>query len=143
MATGYGRTVLCADALRTGRYARGQYALAQSLYHRITTPRGSLEEPSAAAQAYGDDISDALGSDAAPDLGAVLAQRVRASFLKDDRVLDAGVTASVSPIVGEEGLAEVSLEVEITPRDASGNFAFTLGVSEAKGVVLKAVRGLA
>jgi hypothetical protein len=143
MATGYGRTVLCVDALRTGRYARGQYALAQSLYHRITTPRGSLEEPSAAAQSYGDDIADAIGSDAAPDLGAVLAQRVRASFLKDDRVLDVGVRATVAALEGEAGLAEISLDVEVTPRDASGNFAFTLGVSEAKGVVLKAVRGLA
>ena len=73
-----------------------------------------------------------------PDFAAEsLPVQVRAELLKDDRVSDVAVTAFVSTTPG--GLTTVVLNVTAVLADESGDFAFTVAVTDVTTTLLGAV----
>jgi hypothetical protein len=121
---GYGREVWCFGGLRTGRYATGAMLVAQAVYRRLTTPRGTLQGGDDEG-AYGLDLSAYVG-----DLGPAAAARmlpglVRAEVLKDDRIVDALVTVTDA----DNGDSTHALTISIQAALASSGEAFQLTLS--------------
>lgn len=91
-ATGYGIDLVCRDDLTaTMRETRTDTieSLAQDLYHRQITPRGSLpDDPD-----WGIDVLDLLNRGATPQHIAAVPLIVAAELRRDDRVRDVTVTA--------------------------------------------------
>lgn len=123
----YGTDTWVLDHVRTGRMATGVTLLAQALYRRLTTPRGTLDDGDEGI-VYGLDVCDFLGREASPDFVDSLPAAIEAECLKDDRV--SSVTATATATTDAAGLTSVVVEVEVTPFDESTNtFTFTLAVS--------------
>jgi len=105
----------------------GRTALVQALARRLTTKHGMLEwigdDPE-----YGHDVREYLGEDVGPRAEFVIASRVQAECLKDERVRAAQVTPTLTA-------GRLSLAVRIT--DAEGPFRFTLAVSDVSVELLK------
>lgn len=127
MATGYGVEMYCLDRVRTGKYVRGRAALAQAIYRRLTTPRGTLRGGDE-EQAYGLDLPGFVGRVAVPVAAASLPGVVRAELLKDDRILDVDVEVAVD--APENGLVTYTLTIAVTPADETEDFSLTLAASE-------------
>jgi hypothetical protein len=112
--------------------------LAQALYRRLITTRGTLQagHPDFARgeDTYGLDIAGFIGD--VGDEAAVIALpgRVRAELLKDDRVRSVDVTASVAR--ASNGESEISLVINVDPIDDAESFALTLSVTEARALLL-------
>ena len=101
--------------------ATGRRALAQAIARRITTPPGTMAwAEGAAGDSYGIDVRAFLGD--ASDAGASfrVAALVQAEALKDERVLGADASASITDGV---------LTIAIRLADADGPFKFVLAVS--------------
>jgi hypothetical protein len=133
VSTGYGLDTWCLDTLQPGRYARGPTLVAQALYRRLITPRGTLrggDEESA----YGFDVSAYCGSVGYDTALAALPGLVRGELLKDDRVSEVTVTATMS----ESGTGELAIElsIDVVLADESQDFTLTLGVSSAAVAIL-------
>jgi hypothetical protein len=133
MATGYGRDLWARDQILTGRYANGPELVAQAIYRRLTTARGTLVDGDD-GQVYGTDISDFVGMvgpdsaiDALPDV-------VSAEVLKDDRVESVDVSAAITR--DSAGLATVSLALDVRLRDSEDDFTLTLAVGDAGTVIV-------
>lgn len=132
----FGTDVWCTDSIRTGRLARGRQVVAQALYRRVTTPRGMLrggEEEGA----YGIDLVGYVGA-----VGTALALRalpgiVRAEFLKDDRVADASVAATISRAT--PGVISVVLQVNVVLIGEGEDFSLTLSVDATSVTILGGV----
>lgn len=137
MAIGYGVDTWCDSGLRTARYARGSRALAQALFRRLTTPRGSLRG-SPEAEAYGLDISQFIGHASSPIVLASIPSQVRAELAKDDRVLATDVTV-YDVATGADGLVAITLEIQVTPADETDAFNMTVVVDRASGAILQGV----
>ncbi len=138
MAAGYGSTMWCTDVIRSGRRATHRQVVAHALYRRLITPRGTLRG-SEAASAYGFDVSGYVGA-TSPDFAAEsLPAQVRAELLKDDRVSDVAVQAFVST---SNGLTSVVLNITAVLADESGDFAFTVAVTDVTTTLLGAVTAL-
>lgn len=136
MTAGYGADTWCLDEMRPGVMVRGPLLVAQALYRRLITPRGTLRGGDE-AQAYGLDLSEYVGAigvatavDAVPGL-------VRAELLKDDRVQDVDVRATT--IRATDGTLSLSLEIAVVLADSGESFALTLRVDEAAGVLLEEI----
>ncbi len=127
MATGFGRDTWCTDSLSPGRYVTGKLLLAQAIYRRLTTPRGTLRGSDEAA-AYGFDVSAYVGV-VGEDAANVLPAQVVSEILKDDRVLNATCRATAS--TGTNGLVTVLLEIDVEPADETEDFTLTFSVTEA------------
>ncbi len=135
MAVGYGSTMWCTDTIRSGRRATHRQVVAHALFRRLITPRGTLRD-SEQAGAYGFDVSGYVGA-TSPDFAAEsLPVQVRAELLKDDRVSDVAVTAFVSTT---NGLTAVVLNITAVLSDESGDFAFTVAVTDVTTTLLGAV----
>ena len=137
MALGYGVDLWCDSRLQTARYARGSRALAQALFRRLTTPRGSLRG-TPEAEAYGLDISQFIGSASQPIVLASIPSQVRAELAKDDRILATEVTV-YDVVTSADGLSAIMLEIQVTPADETEDFSMTVSVDRASGVVLMGV----
>lgn len=105
----------------------GRVALAQALARRLTTKHGTLEWINDNPE-YGHDVREYLGEDVGPRAEFVIASRVQAECLKDERVRAAQVTPTLAA-------GRLSLAVRIT--DAEGPFRFTLAVSDVSVELLK------
>jgi hypothetical protein len=105
----------------------GRTALAQALARRNTTEHGLLawigDDPE-----YGHDVRQYLGEDVGPRAEFVVASRVQAECLKDERVRAAQVTASL--VAGR-------LTIAATITDADGVFRLTLSVTAVSVEVLR------
>lgn len=125
----YGSDLYMFDQLRTGRVATGTTLLAQAIYRRLTTPRGSLDDGDEGV-VYGLDLAEFIGRQATPDAIANTGPALEAEILKDDRV--ASVTAVVSAVTGTDGLVETTVVLTVVPFDetADGPFDMTLAVSD-------------
>lgn len=126
MSTGFGRETWCLDSLSPGRYVTGIVLLAQAIYRRLTTPRGTLRGSEEAA-AYGFDVSSyvgAVGSDAVN----TLPEQVISEIQKDDRVLAA--TCAATATEDSAGSIQIDLEITVTPADGGADFTLTLSVTE-------------
>lgn len=105
----------------------GRAALAQAIARRLTTRRGLLEwigdDPE-----YGHDVREYLGEDVGPRAEFVIASRVQAECLKDERVRAAQVTATLTS-------GRLTLSIKLT--DADGPFRLTLAVTGVTVELLK------
>ena len=123
----YGQDTWCLDALQPGRYASGATLVAQALYRRLITPRGTLQ---------GGDLESVYGLDVSGYAGAVgyaaavqaLPGLVRAELLKDDRVSEVQVSALLVPMGA--GLVNVQLALVCTLANEGEEFPLTLRVSD-------------
>lgn len=130
---GYGTDLSCTDDLDerlTEVDSQSTRALAEAVYRRITTPRGSLpDDPD-----YGIDIRGFLnrGTTAAEILA--IAGQTRAEIEKDDRVQEAQVTVSPSRL-GDS----MTVDIRVTPEDPGlGDFDLTLAVT-GSDVIMEAL----
>jgi len=133
MSTGYGTDLWCLTSVQPGRLVSGKLLVAQAIYRRLTTPRGTLRGD----LSYGYDVVGLIGAIGTEAAATVLRFAVRAEVMKDDRVQDVDVTvtrAIVGP--GEESLT-ISLSVLLT--EESESFTLTLTASD---VSLDVVGGL-
>lgn len=136
MALGYGGGMWCTDQLRSGRRATHRQVVAHALYRRLITPRGTLR---------GGELASAYGFDVAGYVGAVgidlalrsLPTQVQAELLKDDRVSSVSVQATRS--IDSAGLVYITLQVSAQLADESGDFTFTLVVTDLTVTILGGV----
>lgn len=133
MAEGFGTDLWCYDSLQTARLASGVELVAQAIYRRLTTARGTLDDGDD-GQVYGTDVSDFVGMVGPDNAVDALPDVVVAEILKDDRVERADVSASIARDTA--GLATVTLEIECTLVDAGESFTLTLGVSDVSTALL-------
>lgn len=118
----YGRDTWAVNGVRSGRLVTGTLLVAQALYRRLITPRGSLLYD----LSYGLDLSEFVG-EVGPELAAAaLPGMIRNELTKDDRVSDVDATITVST----EG-AETTLVIEIAAvlADSGEEFSLTVAVS--------------
>lgn len=104
----------------TAEYAvvSGRTCLAQALARRLITPRGGLiDDPN-----YGFDLTQFLNADMSPTDIAQCESGTEGECVKDERVLSADASVSVTPTG--------SLIVTITVTDADGPFSLVLAVSD-------------
>jgi hypothetical protein len=127
MSTGYGRDTWCLDSLQPGRIVSGRTLVAQALYRRWTTPRGTLRGKGEES-VYGIDVVGIFGSMALPAVLAALPGRMRAEALKDDRVLDVRVT--LSSTTDSAGLTTVVASAQVTLADDAESFTLTLSITD-------------
>lgn len=136
MAQGYGIDTWCFDALQPGRLVSGRLLLAQAIYRRITTPRGTLrggEEE----RVYGLDLSGYVGAVGVERSAAIFPTIIRAELMKDDRISSVRVTAAVSS--DATGAVYVSTTVDVEPVGELESFSLTLAISEVTTAVLGGV----
>lgn len=133
MTTGFGRDTWCADALQPGRLVSGNTLLAQALYRRWTTPRGTLRGGDEEA-VYGIDVVGMVGSLALPQLLASMPDMMRAEALKDDRVADCRVT--VVRTTASDGTVTIYPSAVVTPADGNESFTMTLAVTDVTVTLL-------
>lgn len=129
----YGTDTYCYDAIRTGRLASGVDLLAQAIYRRLTTARGTLDDGEEGT-VYGLDILDFVGTIGTDNAVAALPDLVIAEVTKDDRV--DRVEVSASTVRGTDGLVTVNLDVDVFPADASQSFTLSLAVSDVTVALL-------
>lgn len=123
----YGTDTWVLDQVRTGRMATGVTLLAQALYRRLTTPRGTLDDGDEGI-VYGLDVCDFIGRDSTPDFVDAIPAAIEAECLKDDRV--SSVQATATATTSSAGETSVLVEVAVAPFDESiSAFTFTLSVS--------------
>jgi hypothetical protein len=127
--------------LQPGRYAQGSEVVAQAIYRRLITPRGTLipldDEGGDEESAYGFDVSGYCGAIGYPAALQALPALVTGEILKDDRVLPTIVVKSTL-VPGNDGEDAIELDVRGDLADESGSFAFTLSVT---AVSVEFVRG--
>lgn len=130
MSVGFGQDTWCVDSLQPGRVARGATLVAQALYRRLITPRGTLrggDEESA----YGFDVSAYVGAVGYATALQALPGLVRGELLKDDRITpNLDVVATIVDSGEGAGLQEIRLEISAELADESGDFSLTLAVTD-------------
>jgi hypothetical protein len=121
----YGRDTYCTDQIKSGRLVSGNMLLAQALYRRLITPRGTLRGGEAEAN-YGFDLLGLLGTTATSADIASLPSQIRNELMKDERVDDVEAT-----VVAAESNAVVTYEITITVEPVEGDeFEFVLSVDD-------------
>lgn len=126
MAEGYGTDIYCWDQIVTGRLVSGPELVAQALYRRLTTARGTLrggEDESV----YGFDLCDFIGRVGSQQAIDALPGAIEAELLKDDRVLS--VDVAVTPVSGKDGLVSLTVRVSAVLHNETDSFDLTLSVS--------------
>lgn len=129
----FGTDTHCYDAIRTGLLVSSVELLAQAIYRRLTTPRGTLDDGDEGL-VYGLDLLDftgTLGTDEAVD---AIPDMVIAEVLKDDRVDRCEVSASIER--GTDGLVVINLDVDVFPADESQSFTLSLSVNDVTVALL-------
>ena len=121
--------------LTTGRMATGVDLLAQAIYCRLTTPRGTLDDGDEGI-VYGLDLCEFIGRQTTADAAASIPAAVEAELSKDDRFATVAARASVTR--GTDGLDAIALAVDVVPYDeqAAAPFTLTLAVSAVTVAVL-------
>jgi hypothetical protein len=124
MATDYGRDVSCIDSLRTGRLVKGARLVAEAAYRRLITPPGSLRGGDDENN-YGLDLTALVGEQSPANVAASLPARIRAELLKDERISEVEVTATVST-----SGPRTSISLKIVGQTNAGPFDLKLSASE-------------
>jgi hypothetical protein len=133
MAAGFGTDLWCYDRPITGRLASGVELVAQAIYRRLTTARGTLRDGDD-GQVYGTDVSDFVGMVGPDNAVDALPDVVVAEILKDDRVERADVRAAITR--ESTGLATIDIEIDAVLRDSGESFTLTLAVSDVSVALL-------
>ncbi len=129
----YGTDIYCFDRLQTGRFVSGSEVVAQALYRRLTTPRGTLRDGDEGS-VYGFDVMGfvgLVGNQAALD---ALPDAVIAECLKDDRVSSLEVVATGT--VESDGTMLITLTIDVFLHDSEDTFTLTLSVSNVTVALL-------
>lgn len=122
--TDYGTDLSCVSDLdMTGAEVSGRLLLGQALARRLQTPRGRLLEDAN----YGFDLRQYINADLSPVDIAKIRAGVESECLKDERVL--GATATVT-------LTNNVLIVTILVQDAAGPFSLVLSVTAVTTTIL-------
>ena len=122
--TDYGTDLSCVSDLDpTGAEISGRVLLGQALSRRLTTPRGRLLEDAN----YGFDLRQFVDDDLAPVDLAQIRSSIEAECLKDERVLAATATVTLTNNV---------LIVSVNLQDAAGPFPLVLSVTAVTTTVL-------
>jgi hypothetical protein len=129
----YGSDTYCFDELRTGRMATGVDVVAQALYRRLNTPRGTLRDGDDGL-VYGIDLLDFVGSIGTENAVAAIPDVVVAEVLKDDRVERAECKATIER--GSEGLVAILLDIDCFLHDSEESFTLSLSVSDVSVALL-------
>jgi hypothetical protein len=129
----YGRDTYCYDRIVTGRMATGTELLAQAIYRRLTTPRGTLDDGDEGL-VYGLDVSGFVGMVGTQRAVDALPGAVEAEVLQDDRVSSVTVTASV--VTDSAGLATITLALLVVPVEESETFTLSIAVSDVTVALL-------
>lgn len=127
MGTGYGTDTYCYDSLRTGRLVSGAELVAQALFRRLTTARGTLRDGDE-GQTYGIDIQDFVGQIGNANAADAIPDAIAAEILKDDRV--DSVVVEATRTVGTAGLVTFVINIDATLRDDADSFTLTIEVSD-------------
>jgi len=130
MATNFGREVSCMTEMRTGRFATGTRLVAESIFRRLTTPRGMLRGTEEEGN-FGLDLTELIGSVSTKSDAASLPARIQAEILKDERV----ESVTVRVVDESDGVAKF-FTVFIEATTAEGPFSLTLGIDEVTVGVL-------
>lgn len=115
---------------------RGPAVVAQALYRRLITPRGTLrggEEE----ENYGLDVAGYVGAVGDRVAAAALPGLVRGELLKDDRVADIDAAAAIA--TDAAGLTYVELSIRVVLQDESEPFTLTVAVTAASATLLGGV----
>ena len=124
MSQGYGVGMSALDRLSTGRRVSGVRVIAESVFRRLSTPRGTV----ANAPTFGYDLSGYLGA-VGGRIGAVaLPAIVEAEVLKDDRIQAASCEVEFERDGGDETL---TITLSVVPLDEADSFDLTLSVDDA------------
>jgi hypothetical protein len=129
----YGRDTYCYDRIVTGRTATGVELLAQAIYRRLTTPRGTLDDGDEGL-VYGLDVSNFVGMVGTQRAVDALPGTVEAELLKDERLSSVTVTASV--VTDSAGLSTVTLAIVAIPESDLETFTLSLSVSDVTVALL-------
>lgn len=127
MSTGFGTDTACYDALQTGRLVTGPELVAQALFRRFITARGTLVD-GADGEVYGLDLQDFIGQIGPRSALDVLPDVIRAECLKDDRVESAEITVDV--VLNTDGTYQITATIDATLADEGGDFTLTVGVDQ-------------
>jgi len=123
MATGFGRDTWCRDTMRPGHLVTGKDLLAQALYRRLITPRGTL----ATDPNYGLDVASYLGAMGDVALAA-LPSLIEAELRKDDRVQTVVVTPSITR--ASDATERMILDISVRSIDPGVSFSLTIAVDD-------------
>lgn len=127
MGTGYGTDTYCYDSLRTGRLVSGAELVAQAIFRRLTTTRGTLRD-GAEGETYGLDIQDFVGQVGNANAADAIPDAIAAEVLKDDRVDGVVVEATRQGL--STGLVTFVINIDATLRDGTDSFTLTIKVSD-------------
>ena len=94
--TEYGKDTSCTRGMRTGRLVTGVELVAEAIYRRLTTPRGTLRGGEEEAN-YGLDLASLVGSGTSPSAAAAMPGKIENECKKDERI--ESVTATVTSVV--------------------------------------------
>lgn len=129
----FGTDTYCYDQIRTGRLASGLELLAQAIYRRLTTPRGTLDDGDEGL-VYGLDLLDFTGTLGTDEAADAIPDMVLAEVLKDDRVERCEVSSTVER--GTDGLVVINIDVDVFPADQSQSFTLSLAVNDVTVALL-------
>ncbi len=125
---GYGTDIFCYDRLITGRLVSGVEVVAQALFRRLTTPRGTLrggEDESI----YGLDLLDFIGRVSEEQALDTLPSLIEAECLKDDRLAECTVT--LTRTTATDGTVALVISINAVTAPQGDSFDLTLAVANA------------
>ncbi len=125
---GFGTDTSCTDQLDTTRMVSGPELVAQALYRRLITPRGSLTF-SEAHLTYGFDVTQFIGVVGYPTAEQALPAQIENELMQDDRVDSVSCSASLVRV----GVTyELRIVCSVTLADQGGDFDLTMTASTAR-----------
>jgi hypothetical protein len=126
----YGRDLVCINDLTPTLEETDPAtiaSLAQDIYHRITTERGSLVDD----RDFGEDVTGYLSTASTPRALLSIAGRLEAEILKDDRVSTVAVEL-------DGNTTQLDITIVVTPQDAAlASFRMVLAVTSAEALLLE------
>jgi hypothetical protein len=129
----YGKDTWCYDRIQTGRLASGVEVVAQAIFRRLNTARGTLRDGDEGI-VYGMDLLDFVGTVGTDTAIAVLPDAARAEVLKDDRVSRCEATAAATR--GTDGLVQIVLDLDCFLVDEGESFTLSIGVDDVTVALL-------
>ena len=123
-AVNFGRDVSCTTGLRSGRLVTGPRLVAEALFRRVTTRRGTLRGGKDEAN-YGINLTDYVGRPNDRATIAPLEGLISVECRKDRRVQEVKTTVAARKV----SATETALDVRIEGKTALGPFALVLEVS--------------
>lgn len=123
----FGRDTWCLEARRTGKYASGVVLIAQRLYRALTTPRRSLRG-SEEELAWGDDISEIVGTPGGRSTEARIRAIVQRAASKDETI----ASVAVGVVSSTDSVGDSTHTVTVEAETSEGPFALVLAIGAVK-----------